>query len=288
MSDVEQGPALAAILDALTMIQEQLEEMAARSIRLEAKYADMVGRLDTIDAALAGATNAKPMLDEVLQEVSGARASMRDGLSRVAEVAAWAHAAAMGNRAALPTDILDDPLLERFAIDQPADRMPDTRALVDWRRASSAMETPARTEILAAQYAPSPTDDPHSRVLRYQLAAITREELLRRGATPSAAPATTRASDRSATAQRARSAELLRTWRAGEGGALYAEPELSGALDIVAAAKREGASLSEAELFGGLAALHRTIERRLEAGERPALATDQRRLNGAVEIKRDR
>lgn len=274
MSESTQGAALAAILDALTLVQNQLEEIGERSRRLEANQAGIIARLDTIDAAQAGVTDLQPQLEHILAELTTSRLTMREGFARVAQVAGWAHAAAVGNSEQLPADILDDPLLERFVISQPADRISDRRALVDWRRTAKDVGTAVLTEILAMQYIPSPTDDAPGRILRYQLAAITRAELDRRGAPLPPLPPSTTVTSQSQAARQERSAELLRAWRAGEGAMLYAEPELAGALDIVAAARREGAALSEADLSNGLAALHETIAIRIEAGDRPALAID--------------
>lgn len=286
MSESSQGAALAAILDALTLVQDQLEEIGERTKRLEAHQVDMLARLDTIDAAQAGVTDLQPQLEHILAELSASQLTMGEGFARVAQVAGWAHAAAGGNPTPLPADMLDDPLLERFVISQPADRTSSRRALVDWRRVAKDVGTAALTDILAMQYIPSPTDDSPGRILRYQLAAITREELERRGASLPPLPSSSIATDRSEAAKRARSVELVRRWRAGEGAMLYAEPELAGAMDIVTAARCEGAALPEAELSDGLDALHETIATRIEAGDRPALAIDHQLE--ALTIERDR
>lgn len=274
MSESTQGAALAAILDALTLVQDQLEEIGERSKRLEANQVYMLARLDTIDAAQAGVIGLQPQLEHMLTELAASRLTMGEGFARVAQVAGWAHAAAVGNPAPLPADVLDDPMLERFVISQPADRTSTRRALVDWRRTARELDTAELAELLAMQYVPSPTDDAPGRILRYQLAAISREELERRGAALPPLPRSTIVTGPSEEARRERSAELLRAWREGEGAMLYAEPELAGALDIMAAARGEGAALLQAELSEGLAALHETIAARLEAGDRPALASD--------------
>lgn len=104
MSDVSQTAALAAILDALTLMQDQVEEIGERSKRLEANQADILARLETIDAAQAIATDLQPNLEHLASEVSETRGEMGEGFARVAQVAGWAHAAAAGNAAPLPAD----------------------------------------------------------------------------------------------------------------------------------------------------------------------------------------
>ncbi len=288
MSDVSQTAALAAILDALTLMQDQVEEIGERSKRLEANQADILARLETIDAAQAIATDLQPNLEHLASEVSETRGEMGEGFARVAQVAGWAHAAAAGNAAPLPADVLDDPLLELFVISQPADRTSTRRAIVDWREKARTVDTAALTALLISQYRPSPTDDRAGRRLRYKLAAITRDELERRGAVMPPLPPSTIAADRSAEAQRARSEALVEVWQAGEGAMLYAEPELAGAMDIMAAARREGVALPEQSLASGLAALHQTISDRLSVGDRPELASDPKNVGAREEILRDR
>ena len=217
MSDVSQTAALAAILDALTLMQDQVEEIGERSKRLEANQADILARLETIDAAQAIATDLQPNLEHLASEVSETRGEMGEGFARVAQVAGWAHAAAAGNAAPLPADVLDDPLLELFGISQPADRTSTRRAIVDWREKARTVDTAALTALLISQYRPSPTDDRAGRRLRYKLAAITRDELERRGAVMPPLPRSTIAADRSAEAQRARSEALVEVWQAGGG-----------------------------------------------------------------------
>lgn len=143
MSDVSQTAALAAILDALTLMQDQVEEIGERSKRLEANQADILARLETIDAAQAIATDLQPNLEHLASEVSETRGEMGEGFARVAQVAGWAHAAAAGNAAPLPADVLDDPLLELFVISQPADRTSTRRAIVDWREKARTVDTAA-------------------------------------------------------------------------------------------------------------------------------------------------
>lgn len=91
MSDVSQTAALAAILDALTLMQDQVEEIGERSKRLEANQADILARLETIDAAQAIATDLQPNLEHLASEVSETRGEMGEGFARVAQVAGWAH-----------------------------------------------------------------------------------------------------------------------------------------------------------------------------------------------------
>ncbi|WP_267347075.1 hypothetical protein [Sphingomonas sp. GM_Shp_2] len=272
MTETIRSDALAAILDAITLMQEQLEEMGAWAGRIEAGQAEIAARLERLDAAYASAVELGPQLKGIRGDLRVNQAATRDGLVRLAEVAGWAHAAAIGNPAPLPVEIVDDPLLERFVLSQPADRTSTLRSLMDWRRVAVGVDTVRLTNILERQYKPSPTDRPKDRMLRYQLAAVTREELIRRNAALPALPSCTVTADRSDAAQRARSAELLAVWRAGEGAFLFSEPELAGALDIVAAARGEGALMPEQDFCAGLDDLHETISGWLAEGYRPALA----------------
>lgn len=288
MSGDKDGATLAAILDALTLVQDQLEEIGERGKRLEAGQAEILGRLDTIDAAQAGVVDLQPTLEHILAELAAGRQTVMGGLAKVAAVAGFAHAAARGSEAPLPAEVLDDPLLELFVLSQPADRRSTSRALVDWRRVAHERETTELTDILRRQYRPSPTDTAATRRLRYQLAAITREELEGRGATPPPPPEGTTASDRSAAAQESRSAALISAWRIGENAALYADPELAGAMDIVAEARRQGADLSAAELATALAGLHRTIADRLAVGDRPELVAGNASPAPAIDVDRQR
>jgi hypothetical protein len=203
----------------------------------------------------------------------------------VAEIAAFAHAAASGHVAPLPGDVSDDTLLERFAFTQPADTTSQVRALVEWRKAAEAASSAELVALLAKQYQPSPTDTSESRVLRYKLAAITREQLQGRGVIPPAPPPVTLAEDRTTSAKKARSDDLACLWRAGESAALFAEPELAGALDVFTEAERGGGG-DEDRLSVELATLHRSLGDRLASGERPSIV--DRDASGTAEIQPDR
>lgn len=279
MSETTQSEALAAILDALTLMQAQLEVIDERSRGLEAGQADLLARFTVLNAGPIEGFASASGFDQLRSELTANRTATMQGLSRVAEIAAWAHAAAAGSPAPLPPDVIDDPLLERFVLGQPADRGSARRALVEWRQVAERLDARDLTAILERQYQPSPTDSARDRALRYQLAAITREELMRRGATLPPAPGSTLAPDRSAAAQRERSTELVELWRAGEGAALFAEPELAGPLDIMAAARREGMGMPSDQLADGIDALRQTIADRLAAGDRPTLAADGERFD---------
>lgn len=266
------GVALASILDALTLVQGQLVALTEASIRTEATQKTILTRLDTIDAGQAAVTDLLPVLEMILARSIEDRELMKTHFSTIATAVGFAYAAACGNPAPLPTDVASDPLLERFVLAQPPDMASSSRVLVDWRRVAAAASTAELSSVLQRQYEPSPTDTLETRVLRYQLAAITREQIKGRGAMPPAAPETTYATDRSPEAQHVRSNGLARLWRAGEGTALYADPELAGALDLFAqAAGREG-GIDEVQLQAELAALHGAIGSRLEGGERPSMA----------------
>lgn len=279
---------LAAILDGLTLVQEQLEEIDARTKQVEAQQIDILTRLGNIHHKQIEPGGVVSQFDHILTDLREGREATGAGFERVAELVGWAHAAAVGNPAALPVDVVDNPLLERFVLSQPADRTSRVRALMDWKRAAKGLDTDRLADVLRQQYRPSPTDSPRDRMLRYQLAAISRDELEGRGASLPDRPSSTYPTDRSVAAQRARSAELLAVWRAGDRAELYAEPELAGALDILEAARCEGATLPENDLSTGLADLRQTIADRLEAGDRPTLATRPRHIPLAANIDRHR
>jgi hypothetical protein len=285
MSADATGAALAAVLDALTLVQGQLDTVVRGNARIEASQKDILTRLDTIDAGQAAVTNLVPVLEMILARSIEDRELTRAQLSTVAAIAGFAHAAASGNPTPLPVDIADDALLERFALLQPADRQSNDRALVEWRKAASSAGSSELLELLARQYQPSPTDTPETRVLRYRLAAISRAEIEGRGVTLPEPPASTFAPDRSALAAYARSEELADVWRAGESAALFADPELAGPLDLFARAERGGEGVAEDQLAIELAGIHRALGDRLAAGERPSAGDG--RSGGALDRPRD-
>lgn len=261
---------LAAAIDALALVQGQLDRLERSNSRVEAAQREILARLDAVDAGQAAVTDLLPVLETILARSIEDREATRAGLSRVVQVAAFAHAAALGNGAPLPVDASDDPLLEPYLLTQPADRTSTKRALVDWRRAAGAASSDELVSLLAQQYRPSPTDTAKTRVLRYQLAAITRAELEGRGVVSRVTSTSTKASDRSPGAIRSRSDELATLWRAGESAALFAEPELAGALDLFEVAERCGEGASEEQYSKTLAELHQELGDRLSDGERPA------------------
>lgn len=265
MSEHSADEAIVALLDAVTSIQGQLEEIGESNKRIKANQAEIMTRLDALSASRAGGPDTR----EILAQLAKDRAATRSELARVAQVAALTHAAVMGNGVPLPTDLADDELLELYVLTQPADRSSTDRALVEWRRVSKEAGSTDLVEALTGQYQPSPTDTLETRLLRYRLAAISREELEGRGVTPPQPPASTRAQGRSANAAQSKSEELARLWRAGESIALFAEPELAGALDLFEAAERHRRNVPAAQLSAELTDLHRSIGNHLAAGERP-------------------
>ena len=279
--------ALAAVLDALTLVQGQLDTVARGNARIEAVQKDILSRLDTIDAGQPAVTDLVPVLETILARSIEDRELTRAQFATVAEIAAFAHAAASGSPAPIPTDVADDPLLERFAFAQPADRSLADRALVEWQKVARNAGSSELLALLAKQYQPSPTDTPETRVLRYKLAAITREEMKGRGLAPPAPPASPFAEDRSVAARNARSDELARLWRAGESTALFGEPELAGALDLFAEAERSGGR-DEDKLSVELATLHGLLGDRLANGERPSLSDGSARTAGEIQPDRQR
>lgn len=281
---------LMALLDGLTLVQGQLDKVAQSQDRIEAAHKDIMTRLDTIDAGQAAVTDLVPILETILARSIEDRTITHDQLATVATVAGFAHEAAKGNPAPLPVDVVDDPLLERFAIDRRADRISNDRALAEWRTAASNAGTAELVELLIRQYQPSPTDSAETRVLRYQLAAITRAEIKGRKVAMPPVPTTTRTEDHTTIACETRSQDLARLWRAGESTGLFADPELAGALDLFAEAEWRSGPISEEQLSAELAQLHRSIAARLSAGERPSIGDHRPTRAGerAAEIAPDR
>jgi hypothetical protein len=268
MSGSADGETMAALLDAVTILQGQLEELGESNRRIEARQVEIEAQLDRISASQA----AGPELTEMVGLMRRDRDATRSEIARVAQVAALTHAAALGFGAPLPSSVVDDELLELFILTQPADLRSAERAMVDWRRVAKSATAVELVDALARQYRAAPTDTPETRRLRYRLAAVTREELEGRGASLPPMPTSTFPTDISEAAHATRWSELARLWQAGESISLYGEPELAGALDIFAEAERQGRGLREEELASGLANLHRSIASRLAAGEHLVLA----------------
>lgn len=292
MSTDQVSVALAGLLDALTLVQEQLDALTESGKRIEATSREIVHRLDTIDAGQAAVTDLTPILEMILGRSIDDREIMKTQLGTIAAAIGFAHAAANGNRAPLPVAVASDPLLERFILAQPADLSSNERALTDWRKAASTTSTAKLIALLNRQYRPSPTDTPETRVLRYRLAALTRAEIKGRGAAPPAPPSTTFAVDRTASACVIRSHELAELWRAGESAALYGEPELAGAIDLFDDAERRvGPAIGE-HSPPELVTLHTDLATRIEAGARPSIGDDRPGFSNdratAVEATKDR
>ncbi len=271
MSTEQVSVALAGVLDALTLVQEQLDALTESGQRIEATYREIVHRLDTIDAGQAAVTDLTPILEMILGRSIDDREIMKTQLGTIATAIGFAHAAANGNRAPLPVAVASDPLFERFILTQPADLASKERALTDWRNAASAITTVELISLLNHQQQPSPTDTLASRVLRYRLAAITRGEIKGRGAAPPGSPSTAVAVDRTASACTIRSHQLAGLWRAGESAALYGEPELAGAIDLFDRAERRLGSAAGEDFPPELVSLHSDLATRIEAGERPRI-----------------
>lgn len=292
MSTDATSVALGGILDALTLVQEQLDALTESSQRIEATHQEILTRLDTIDPGQAALTDLTPILETILGRSIDDREIIKRQLGTIATTIGFAHSAANGNRAQLPVAVASDPLLERFILNQPPDMLSNERALTDWRHAASAASTADLTVFLNRQYQPSPTDTPETRILRYRLAAITRAEIKGRGASLPALPSSTVAADRTASACLVRSHELARLWRAGESAALYADPELAGAIDVFDAAERRISPAVGDEPPLDLVTLHANLATRIESGDRPKtgegrLAPSHERAN-TVEPSKDR
>jgi hypothetical protein len=292
MSTDQVSGALAGVLDALTLVQEQLDALTESGQRIEATHREIVNRLDTIDVGQAAVTDLTPILEIILGRSIDDREIMKTQLGTIATAIGFAHAAANGNRAPRPVAVASDPLLERYILTQPADLASEERALTDWRNAASSITTVELISLLNHQQQPSPTDTLESRVLRYRLAAITRAEIKGRGVAPPAPPDTTVAVDRTVSACMIRSHQLAGLWRAGESAALYGEPELAGAIDLFNRAERRLRSAAGEDFPPELVSLHSELATRIEAGDRPGIgdsrpASSNERAT-AVEPSKDR
>jgi hypothetical protein len=203
-------------------------------------------------------------------DANDAREATHRELQVVAELAARAHAAASGSAVPLPADLLSDPILERFLLSHPAPPLKALPGLERWREAARNDATTQQLYmILAYQYRGSPTDTPETLALRFQMAAISREELKRRGSKAPPAPQTTRLQDRSADAISAKNEELIVIWSSGNTPHLRGEPELVAASEMVQSLGEKMAHEDSAVRQPALQALHAEIRERLRAGERP-------------------
>jgi hypothetical protein len=342
MSSDASAVALAALMDAVTLLRGEVAALARSNARVEENQLEMQRRLDVIDTGMApiadllpfqeailastvegsAATHKwlgllAPVMDKIADQADHSRdaisalhkdvlqtqetaeigqrraATIASGLEVIAEqltaavaesrkqqsadfsttgeLISFTRAAVLGQPTPLPVHLEDNPMLERYILDQPADLTSKDRALVDWRKALAAVSTEDLITLLLKQQTPSPTDTAQTRLLRYRLVAITRAKLEERGVVAPARSATTRATDRSAATGFERSQELAELWRAGESAALYAEPELAGAVDVFDALESKLGLSETDDAPPELKALHRDLAKRIGLGERPKL-----------------
>ncbi|MEG3162870.1 hypothetical protein U1763_20405 [Sphingomonas sp. LB2R24] len=230
------------------------------------------GVCDTGQKRAAGIASGLEVIAEQLTAAIGeSRRKQSADFATTGELISYTRAAVLGQALPLPVHIEDNPMLERFILAQPADLTATDRALVDWRNAVASASAAELITLLQKQQTPSPTDTPQTRILRYRLAAITRAKIEERGAVPPARPTTTRAKDRSAVTCFERSQELAELWRAGESAALYAEPELAGAIDLFDALESRLDPVAGDAVQPELTMLHRDLANRIELGERPEI-----------------
>lgn len=289
--------AIAAVLSAVARESKANHEEAVTSRkRILAHLVEATGSIsDTMD------TSVLPSLELVVNRLTSSEASSQDaiagvkqGVSGIAEIAekllkdgkvareqaiadlkstgaliAFTRAAVLGDHAPLPISVEDHPMMERYVLHQRPDHTSTERALVDWRTAIAAASVTDLITLLKKQQTPSPTDTPATRLMRYRLAAITRAKIEEHGVVAPARPTTTRATDRSAATGYERSQELAELWRSGESAALFAEPELSGAIDVFDAFETSLALAENDPAPPELKALHRDLAKRIELGERP-------------------
>lgn len=208
---------LAEILNAVLDVSDRCERLSQR--------------LDTIDLALSAATDIPPHLEILLANIIKLREESREYATTIGTTAALAHAAASGSKAALPDDVLDSPLLERFLIAHPVQGAAVDQVAVDrWTAAVPAADTSRLQQILVRQYQPSPRETAHSRALRFQMAAVTREELHRRAVTIPEAPTALAPPDTSPAALEAESARLSGLYRSADELTIASEAELAAAV----------------------------------------------------------
>lgn len=274
-----------------TILQRLTDETGPINASMEASVLPtlelIVHRLTANDAST------RDGLASVKQEISGiadiGEKLLKDGkvareqavmdLKSTGAIIAFTRAAVLGDHAPLPVSVEDHPMLERYILNQRPDLTSNERPLVDWRAAIDRLNATDLIELLKKQQIPSPTDTPETRLLRYRLAAITRSKIEKHGVAPPARPTTTRAIDRSAATGFERSQELADLWRAGESPALYAEPELAGAVDLFDAFET-ALALSESDPAPReLKELHHDLAKRIGLGERPRL--EETRPNAA-------
>lgn len=279
----------AIVADVLPALEILLGQIRSNHVAARDVSATM---LDGVASIRDDAAGIAILADKLLEGASADRKQRAHDQEKTAGLIAFTRSAALGHRDPLPVAVEDDTTLERFVLNQPADLVSTERALVDWRTIVANANTEDLITHLRKQQAPSPTDIPHTRVLRYRLAAITRAQIEGRGAMPPGRPTTTRSTDRSEASCTRRSQELADLWRAGESNAIYADPELAGAIDIFAAAERRFGPPVDGGVPPELVALHRNLADRIESGDRP-MSNDRRPASGyersnAVEPGKDR
>ncbi|WP_052322743.1 hypothetical protein [Novosphingobium sp. MBES04] len=254
--------AVAAILETVMAMQSEMAAMNARQV-------EILDRLNQIDAGLASTTDLVPMLKIIFARLIEDRERQAEGFERTAELAAFAHAAASGQGEPLPDELADHALLKRFAYLQPAEREPSDPALARWRQEVKRASTEELTKVLKAQYTPSPTEPVDVRVLRFRLAAITRDELKARGAVLPTAHPPAIVRDHSVMSKQARIAELAALWRGGDSLALHGDAELAGAIDYIGRTRaRLLAEGNSPELVDDLMAqLHEKIGEEMSGGQ---------------------
>ncbi|KQU46040.1 hypothetical protein ASG67_15665 [Sphingomonas sp. Leaf339] len=91
MSTDQVSAALAGLLDALTLMQGQLDTLTESGQRIEATHKDIVNRLDTIDAGQAAATDLTPILEMILGRLIDDCEIMKTRLGTIAAAISFAH-----------------------------------------------------------------------------------------------------------------------------------------------------------------------------------------------------
>lgn len=296
-STVEGSAATHKWLGLLAPVLDKIADQADHSRdAISALHQDVLQTQEAADTGQRRAAGIASGLEVIAEQLTAAIAESRKmqsaDFATTGELISFTRAAMLGQPTPLPVHLEDNPMLERYILDQPADLTSNDRALVDWPKALAAVSTEDLITLLLKQQTPSPTDTPQTRLLRYRLVAITRVKIEERGVVPPARSTTTRATDRTAATGFERSQELAELWRAGESAALYAEPELAGAIDVFDAFESKLSLSAKDDAPPELKALHGDIAKRIALGERPKLEESrpaaQRDHGIAVEPSKDR
>ena len=238
MSTDQVSVALAGVLDALTLVQKQLDALTESSQRIEATHREIVNRLDTIDAGQAAVTDLTPILEMILGRSIDDREIMKTQLGTIAAAIGFAHAAANGNRGtaacrscqrsaprALYPDSTRGSVIGRAVFDGLAQRRIGRQHSRAYRSSEPAVS--ALTNGYPGDPGPAlPPGGTHA----------SRDQ--GEGCRGAGTTKHRRCGRSDSLGLHDPVHELAELWRAGKAQALYGEPELAGAIDIFDDAER--------------------------------------------------